>query len=106
MGQDKCSTQLDGVDHIKIEIARRLVSEFGALGLEENKDALLLAVELRFDELTETILRHHFEEAEKKSQAEDVKRRAGQTLVALKITSAEALSWRTISEIALCADLP
>jgi hypothetical protein len=94
VGQDKGLTQLDSIDRIMVEIARRLVSEFGALALEENKDALLLAVELRFDELTKAIVRHHFDESDKEAEAKEANRRACQKLVELKVTSAAELSWR------------
>lgn len=48
--------QVSGINSVKIQIAERLVLKFPCLGLKENKRALLMAVELKMEELRDVIL--------------------------------------------------
>src|SRR4051812_23676557 len=48
--------EVSGIIRVKIQIAERLVLKFPQLGLKENKQPLLLAVELKLKELREVIL--------------------------------------------------
>jgi hypothetical protein len=53
--------KFEGIDRIMVEIAELLTLRFPPLLLMENRDALLLAVELKFEELKNAILRHRYE---------------------------------------------
>ena len=73
------------VQRIMVEIGQRLASDFPILVLEENKRALLLAVELSFDELKNEILRDENERIKEESDIQDMEARTRVRLMELGI---------------------
>ena len=56
--------KFEGIDRVKVEMAELLTIRFPPLLLMENRDALLMAVELRFEEFRDAILRDEYERRE------------------------------------------
>jgi hypothetical protein len=56
--------KFEGIDRLMVEIAELLTIRFPPLLLMENRDALLMAVELRFEEFRDAILRDEYERRE------------------------------------------
>jgi hypothetical protein len=78
-------SKLVGVQRAMVEIGQRLASDFPALALLENKYALLMAVELRFDELKNEILRDEDARIQLEFYIEDMEGRTCAKLMELGI---------------------
>jgi hypothetical protein len=50
--------KVHGINRIKVEIAERLVAKFPCLRQESYKDHLLMAIDLKFEELRDEIILH------------------------------------------------
>jgi hypothetical protein len=56
--------KFEGIDRLMVETAELLTIRFPSLLLTENRNALLMAVELRFEEFRDAILRDEYERRE------------------------------------------
>jgi hypothetical protein len=81
--------KFEGIDRVKVEIAELLAIRFPPLLLMENRDALLMAVELRFEELRNAIQRHEYECREVTHHAQNVERHSRETLLSLGVIAEE-----------------
>jgi hypothetical protein len=76
-----------GINRIKVEIAERLVAKVPVLLQKEYKDHLLMAVDLKFQELREEIFRHDRDQQHAESEIRSIQSQ----LVAMGVVRAERL---------------
>ena len=77
-----------GINRIKVEIAERLVAKVPVLLQKEYKDHLLMAVDLKFQELREEIFSHDRDQQRAESQIRCIQRE----LVTMGVVRAERLN--------------
>jgi hypothetical protein len=81
--------KFEGIDRVKVEIAELLTIRFPPLLSLENRDALLMAVELRFEEVRNAIQSHEYERSEAAEHARKVERHSRETLFSLGVIADE-----------------
>jgi hypothetical protein len=87
LASGRSESKVFGINRIKVEIAERLVAKVPVLLQKDYKDHLLMAVDLKFQELREEIFRHDRVQQQAESEIRSIQRE----LVTMGVVRAERI---------------